>query len=94
MRKVLLLASLAGFAVLPAAALADTIVIEPEVDAWVLEQSGPDVTFDGDVVIGATLPDTVEIVAVPDYDAYSYVVVNKRRVLVDRKTRTVVKVYD
>lgn len=31
---------------------------------------------------------------VPDYDDCSYTVVNKKRVLVERKTRKVVKVYE
>ena len=94
MRKSILFASLAGLTLIPPLAFADTVVIEPEVDTWVMERSDPGVTFEGDIVVGSSLPDTVEIIEVPNYDTYGYVVVNKRRVLVDRKSRKVVKVYE
>jgi hypothetical protein len=71
----------------------DVIVVEPEVDTWIMEQSGPVVTYDADVVVGAPLPDTVEIVEVPRYERYGYVMLNKKRVLVERDTRKVIKVY-
>lgn len=86
----------AAFAILafaPALAAADTIVIEPEVDAWVIEQPEDGITIDGDIVVGGDLPGDVKIIEVPDSDKYGYVVVNKKRVLVDRGTRKVIKVY-
>jgi hypothetical protein len=83
----------AAFALSPAFALADTVVIEPEVDTWIMEQPDDSVDIDADVTIGAALPDSVKIVEVPKYDKYGYVVVKKKRVLVDRSTRKVIKVY-
>ncbi len=87
-------AAFAALAVAPLMAHADTVVIEPEVDTWVMEQ--PDtavVTVDGDIVVGAAVPDTVELVEVPSHSKYRYGYVNKRRVLVESKTRKIVKVY-
>ena len=79
----------------PAIALADDIVIKPEVDTWVMKQkSEPGISLDANISIGSPLPDTVTVIDVPDYDDYSYTVVNKKRVLVERKTRKVVKVYE
>ena len=95
MRKLLITsAAIAALAVAPLMANADTVVIEPEVDTWVMEQ--PDtavVTIDGDIVVGSPIPDTVELVEVPSNTQYRYAYVNKRRVLVESKTRKVVKVY-
>jgi hypothetical protein len=95
MRKLAIIAaSVAGLMAAPALTLADTVVIDPGVDTWVMEQPDADsVTIDGDVVVGHALPDSVQIVEVPKHDKYGYVVVGKKRVLVDRSTRKVIKVY-
>jgi len=93
MRKLILVsASLAALAFIPGLALAD-VVIEPEVDTWVMEQPDTGVTIEGDVVVGNALPDTVQIIEVPKHKKYGYVVVNKKRVLIDRDTHKVIKVY-
>ena len=95
MRKILLLASLAALTIAPAIGLADDIVIAPEVDAWVVKQNpDPGISIDADISIGSPLPDSVTVIDVPDHDDYSYTVVKKKRVLVERKTRKVVKVYE
>jgi hypothetical protein len=95
MRKSILLVSLAGLAFFPAVAFADTVVVKPEVDTWVMTQEpGPGISLDADISIGGRLPDSVQVIDVPDYDDYSYVVVNKKRLVLDRRTRTIVKVYD
>jgi hypothetical protein len=94
MRKSLLFASLVGLTLVPPLAFADTVVVEPEVDTWVMEQPDTGIAVDGDIVVGTPLPDTVQIIEVPNYDSYGYVVVNKRRVLVDRKSHKVVKIYE
>jgi hypothetical protein len=44
------------------------------------------------VVVGEALPDTVTVYPVPNYDEYSYTVIGKRKVIVDRHTRKVVRV--
>lgn len=74
---------------------ADTrIVIKPTVDSWVLKQKDPSVIFKGGVVIGQPLPDTVMLMDVPDDPDVAFVYGKKKRVLVDRKNRTVLKVYE
>ena len=47
--------------------------------------------LDGEVVVGASLPDTVVLTEVPDYE-YRYVYVNGQAVLVDPGTRQIVYV--
>jgi len=64
-----------------------------EIDAWANNQTSASVVYEGDVAVGTVLPDTVEIVEVPAYHDYGYVMLNDRRVLVDRGTRTIVHVY-
>jgi Protein of unknown function (DUF1236) len=94
MRKfVLASATFVALALAPSFGLAQAVVIEPEVETWVTEQSGPTVTIEKDVVVGDLLPDTVELVEVPKYKKYRYAIINKKRVLVDSDTRKVIKVY-
>ena len=95
MRKLVLLsASLAALSIGTVAAFAQyNVTIKPEVDAWVMTQPDTSVDFKGDIIVGTALPDTVTFINVPDNDEFAYVVVNKKRVLVNRKDRTVVKVY-
>lgn len=46
------------------------------------------------VVVGEPLPPTVELRPVPNYTEYRYAVVNDRRVIVEPRTRRVVKIID
>ena len=71
-----------------------TVVIPGEVRTYVLEQEVPSVAYEGDVLIGKVIPDSVEIRAVDGYDDYGYTVVNERRVIVDPQTRTVVQILE
>lgn len=64
-----------------------------EINIWAEKQTSASVAFEGDVAVGTVLPETVEIIEVPAYRSYGYVVLNDRRVLVDRDTRTVVRVF-
>jgi len=50
------------------------------------------VTYDGTVVVGDPLPDTVEVYPIPQQPTYGYVVVNQQRVLVDPQSRRVIEV--
>ena len=94
MRKFLVVsAALAGLTIVPSLALAAEVVVEPEVETWVMDQSVPGVDVEGDVVVGGTLPETVELMEVPKFQKYRFAVVNKHRVIVDAKTRKIVKVY-
>jgi hypothetical protein len=107
MRKMTLLAS-ATFLALSASAFAQSAVIvtDPavtssttvelpgEVRTYVLRQEVPSVVYDGDIVVGTALPDTVELRTVDGYDGYAYTVVNERRVIVNPQTRAVIQVLE
>lgn len=94
MRKFLIVsASLLGLAIAPAVA-STKVVIKPQVDTWVMKQKDSGVTFQGNLVIGEPLPDTVTYVDVPDDPEFAFVVVNKKRVLVEKKTHKIVKIYE
>ncbi|PDT30774.1 hypothetical protein CO660_05365 [Rhizobium sp. L9] len=91
--KILVISAASLFLSLGGAAVAQTTVVVPgEVKTYVMKQETPSVTFEGDVAVGTALPDTVEIHTIPDQPDYGYVVVNKKRVLVNPKTRTVIEV--
>ena len=79
----------------PAPVVSGTTVVMPgEVRTYVMEQQVPSVTYQGDVVVGTTLPDTVEVRTVDGYNDYAYTVVNERRVIVNPQTRSVIQVLD
>ncbi len=59
-----------------------------------MEQSVPSVVYDGDIAVGATLPDTVEIRTVPNVDGYGYTVINERRVIVEPQTHRIIQVLE
>ncbi|MCV9967723.1 DUF1236 domain-containing protein [Pararhizobium sp. BT-229] len=71
-----------------------TVTVPGEVRTYVLEQKSPSVTFEGDIAVGTTLPDTVEIHTIPDQAEYSCVILNNKRVLVNPKTRAVIEVIE
>src|SRR5690606_22707328 len=62
-----------------------------EVRTYVTSHQVEPVYLEGEVVVGAGLPDTVELREIPDYD-YRYVNVNGQSVLVDANTRHIVYV--
>jgi uncharacterized protein YraI len=64
----------------------------PEVRTYVVGNPVQPVYLDREVVVGSTLPETVELRTVPDY-RYRYVYVNRQPVLVEPGTRRIVYVY-
>ena len=67
-----------------------TAIDPPEtVRTYVVQQPGEPIVLEGEVAVGATLPGTVELRTVPDYD-YRYAYVNGQRVLVDPNSRQIV----
>lgn len=94
MIKVMYAASCAALlALAPALARAD-VVIAPDVDTWVMQQPDSDtVTVEGDFAIGTSVPENVQVVEVPKHKELGFVVVHKKRMLVDLKTHKIVKVY-
>jgi hypothetical protein len=71
-----------------------SVVLPGEVRTYVMEQQTPSVVYDGDVVVGTTLPDTVEVHTVPNMDGYAYTVVNDRRVIIEPQTHRVIQVLE
>jgi hypothetical protein len=57
-------------------------------------ERAPSVTVRERVVVGEPLPSTVELRTVPSHTEYSYAVVNDRRVIVEPRTRRIVKIID
>jgi hypothetical protein len=108
MRKILLTASAAFLALTGAAWAQSTVIVQQpapvvtsstvvmpgQVRTYVMEQQVPSVAYQGDVVVGATLPETVEVRTVDGYNDYAYTVVNERRVIVNPQTRAVIQVLD
>lgn len=106
MRKTLMVASAAFFAFSATAFAQDAVIVDPavtnstvvelpgEVRTYVMQQSVPSVVYDGDIVIGRALPDTVDLHVVDGYGDYAYTVVNERRVIVNPQTRTVIQVLE
>ena len=50
--------------------------------------------FASSVVVGEPLPEDVELRPVPNHAEYRYAVVNERRVIVEPRTRRVIKIID
>ena len=57
-------------------------------------ERAPSVTVRERVVVGEPLPSAVELRPVPNYTEYRYAVVNDRRVIVEPKTRKIIKIID
>jgi hypothetical protein len=57
-------------------------------------RSEPSVVVRERVVVGEPLPPTVELRPVPNYTEYRYAVVNDRRVIVEPRTRKIIKIID
>jgi len=73
----------------------DTVVIPDTVTTYVTQQPADEGTvIEGDVTVGTALPDSIVIKNVPDDDSYAYAVVNKKRVIIEPKTRKVVKIVE
>ena len=94
MKKIIAAAALTAALTVPAFAQ-DVVVVPDPVTTWVTEQPmDDDMTIEGSVVVGDTLPDKVVIKNVQDHDDFGYAVVNKKRYIVEPKTRKVVKIID
>ena len=65
-----------------------------EVVTYVRRERAPSVAVQERVVVGEPLPATVEIHTVPKYEKYSYAVVNNQRVIVEPRSRKVIKVIE
>jgi hypothetical protein len=52
----------------------------------------PSVVYSEPVVVGQPLPETITVYPVPRYSQYEYGVINNQRVIIDARTRRVVRV--
>jgi hypothetical protein len=79
-----------------AGAVIGTTVSPPPapVRTYVVQNPRTSVTYEGEVVVGKPIPQTVTLYPVPDYEVYEYAVVNGRTVIVDPKTRVIVDVVE
>lgn len=59
---------------------------------YVERERAPSVTVRERVVVGEPLPATVELRTIPEHTEYRYAVVNNQRVIVEPKSRKVIKI--
>src|SRR6202163_4656513 len=57
-------------------------------------ERAPSVTVRERIVVGEPLPPSVELRTVPRYSEYRHAVVNDRRVIVEPRTRKIIKIVD
>jgi len=88
-------------AILPATAhaqatvgVATTTEVPDEVITYVQRERIPSVKIEDRVVVGEPLPRSVEVRTIPSHSDYSFAVVNERRIIVEPRTRRVVRVID
>lgn len=84
-------AAIGGAAGAVAGGAIDTVTPPQEVVTYVRENRVDPVYLEGEVVVGAGLPETVEVREIPDYE-YRYVYVNGQPVLVEPDSRRIVHV--
>jgi hypothetical protein len=76
------------------AAVGAAVEIPNAVITSIQSERTPSVVVRERVVVGEPLPPAVELRPVPRYTEYRYAVVNDRRVVVDPRTRRVIKIID
>lgn len=76
------------------AAVGTAVDIPAAVISSVTGLPGPSVVVRERVVVGEPLPDYVELRPVPSHSEYRYAVVNDRRVIVEPRTRRVMRVIE
>ena len=67
--------------------------LTPETKTYVLENRTQSVVLESDVVVGAQVPEAVEVHTIPN-SQYSYVYVDDRPVLVEPQSRQIVYIYE
>lgn len=65
----------------------------PEVKTYITANPKDQVVLDGEVVVGAGVPDTVTLYDIPDQPDYKYVTINGQTVLVNPADRKIVYIY-
>jgi uncharacterized protein DUF1236 len=65
-----------------------------EVYNYVEEDQMPSVAYQERLAVGEPLPETVVVRRVPQHDEWGYAVVNNHRVIIDNRSRKIVKVIE
>jgi uncharacterized membrane protein len=70
------------------------LAVDPpaKVKTYIRTKQVDPITYNGQVAVGAVLPQTVTVYDVPDYDRYEWTYVNGQRLLIDRETRKIVSI--
>lgn len=76
------------------AAVGAAVEIPNAVVTSVQRANTPSVVVQERIVVGERMPAAVQLRAVPEYPDYRYAVVNDQRVIVDPRTRVIVRVID
>jgi hypothetical protein len=76
------------------AAVGAAVEIPTAVITSVEAERAPSVVIRERVVVGEPLPPSVELRTVPSHTEYRYAVVNDRRVIVEPRTRKIIKIID
>ncbi len=76
------------------AAVGTAVAIPDAVISSVRGENYPSVVVRERVAVGEPLPETVELRPVPRHTEYRYAVVNDRRVIVDPRTRRVIRIVE
>ena len=76
------------------AAVGAAVEIPNAVITSVQGERGPSVRVQERIVVGEPLPATVELRTVPRHTEYRYAIVNDQRVIVDPRTRRVVRIIE
>jgi hypothetical protein len=63
-----------------------------EVRTYVRTQHVDPVPYDGQIVVGSVLPDTVKEWDIPHYDRYRWTYINGQRLLIDRQTHKIIEI--
>ena len=85
--------ALIGAAIGGSAGAAANVDPAPEVRTYITENPHDPVVLDGEVVVGAGVPDSVTLYEIPDQPDYRYVTINGQPVLVNPTDRKIVYVY-
>ena len=86
-------AAVGGVAGAATGGMAEGAMVEPDpaIRSYVVEHQVDPVYLEGEVVVGAGVPDVVEIRQIPDYD-YGYAYINGQPVLIEPQERRIVYV--
>ena len=76
------------------AAVGAAVEIPNAVVTSVQRANTPSVVVRERIVVGERMPEAVQLRTVPEYPDYRYAVVNDQRVIVDPRTRVIVRVID